>query len=150
MNQVPQPILDGSAPISPEVKEFVYSDGSRQTLTVVRLFRKRSEFGWMLWTDALARQLVPGWFNYLRWAITIAGLEYAHQITKSAPLGLIKYISALGLWRYYIAVFEQYYIHDFLFCRSHRSRQFITTVMAGILAGGAFALARFVASSLPH
>jgi hypothetical protein len=118
------------------------SDGS-DTQVDLDLGRKATEAEWQRSLDSTILRVVPLWFDWLGWVFIVSVL-----MILGYTFFLASWIAGLSLgllWLYFQAVFFRLRIRGIHGVRNRKQEATVALVLSGILAFGAYTLARALA-----
>lgn len=96
---------------------------------------KLSDFHEQANWDRFYLTATPKLFEWLRWAATLAALQYVQKKTHSAAVHYVTGLAGLFLLMYFNAYFYQFNFTDLPFARTTMAKRLTSVVLSGLLGG---------------
>lgn len=109
---------------------------------------KLSDFHEQSTWDAFYLAATPKFFEWLRWAATLAALKYVQQKAHSSALGILIGVAGGLLLLYFCAYFHQFRFTDLPFARSPAAKRATSILLSGFLGGATWWLVDYAVDAI--
>ncbi|CAH2030629.1 protein of unknown function [Trichlorobacter ammonificans] len=114
----------------------------------VDITAKKSEYEWICSWDTFWLNATPRIFDWLRWAITLAAIQFVATKTHSVVAYTLLAISFMAMFNYYIAFFWQIKFIGFSWPKTSNGQRILSGAISCVIGYATYSIIKLMVSAV--